>query len=278
MLDYPNWTGLGPTARRERDLIERLLGLADLVTTTTPVLAERLAAHTRAPIRVIRNALDPAWYAADSSDVDPPGDPRILYHGVPVRLRDYEIARPAVDLLAREIPDLRRVWLGAANEPRVVAAVDETRPWVAGLPEFAAALVRARPDVGLAPPRDEPFNRAKSELHWVEYAMAGVPAVVSGFDGPGPFDVVRDGVDGLVARSPEDWLRHLRALAESRDLRAEIGGRALERARAEYSLAARAEEWAEAYRWAAEHPRAALPRAADPPGRSASAPRPGALP
>ena len=281
VLDYPNWTGLGPTARRERDLIERLLGLADLVTTTTPVLAERLAAHTGAPIRVIRNALDPAWYAADSSDADPPGDPRILYHGVPVRLRDYEIARPAVDLLAREIPDLRRVWLGAANEPRVVAAVDETRPWVAGLPEFAAALVRARPDVGLAPLRDEPFNRAKSELHWVEYAMAGVPAVVSGFDGPGPFDVVRDGVDGLVARSPEDWLRHLRALAESRDLRAEIGGRALERARAEYSLAARAEEWAEAYRWAAEHPRAGRGSPAIVPGvevaRDSAAPEPASL-
>ena len=204
------------------------------------------------------------------------GDPRILYHGVPVRLRDYEIARPAVDALAREIPDLRRVWLGAANEPRVVAAVDEARPWVSGLPEFAAALVGARPDVGLAPLRDEPFNRAKSELHWVEYAMAGAPAVVSGFDGPGPYDVVRDGVDGLVARTTEDWLRHLRALAGSRDMRAEIGGRARERVLAEYSLGARVGEWAEAYRWAAEHPGAGHGRRAIVSGVELAPPQPAA--
>jgi glycosyltransferase involved in cell wall biosynthesis len=256
LLSYPDWTGLGPTARRERDLIERLLGLADLVTTTTPVLAERLAARTRAPVRVIRNALDPAWYAAPAADAGeaPPGDPRVLYHGVPVRLRDYEIARPAVDALVREIPALRRVWLGAANEPRVVAAVDEVRPWVDGLPEFAAALVAARPDIGLAPLLDEPFNRAKSELHWIEYAMAGAPAIVSGFDGGGPYDVVRDGVDGLVARTASDWDRHLRALAISPDLRAEIGGRARERALAEYTIEARVGEWADAYREAAAHP------------------------
>jgi glycosyltransferase involved in cell wall biosynthesis len=256
LLDCPDWTGVGPTARRERDLIESLLGLADLVITTTPVLAGRLAGLTRAPVRVVRIALDPAWYAAARPDdpVDAPGDPRVVYYGVPRRLRDYEVARPAVDSVAREVPGLRRVWLGAANEPRVVAAMDEVRPWVRGLPAFAAALVAARPEIGLAPLVDEPFNRAKSELHWLEYSLAGAATIVSGFDDGGPFDVVRDGVDGLVARTQADWLRHLRALAKSRDMRAEIAGRARERVLAEYTAAARVSEWADAYRWAAEHP------------------------
>ena len=255
VLSYPDWTGLGSSARRERDLIERLLGLADLVTTTTPILAERLAAHTRGVVRVIRNAIDPAWYAGavPDSPTDAPGEPRVLYHGVPVRLRDYEVARPAVDAVARDIGGLQRVWLGAENEPRVVAAMDEVRPWVDGLPEFAAALVAARPDIGLAPLADEPFNRAKSELHWLEYSMAGAASIVSGFEGGGPYDVVRDGLDGLVARSPADWERHLRALCASRDLRAELAGRARERVVTEYALADRAVEWAGAYLWAAEH-------------------------
>jgi glycosyltransferase involved in cell wall biosynthesis len=254
LFSYPDWTGLGPTARRERDLIERLLGLADLVTTSTPVLAERLAAHTRAPVRVIRNAIDPAWYPprADGGETAA-GDLRVVYHGVPVRLRDYEIARPAVDVLAAELPGLRRIWLGAANERRVVAAMDEVRPWVDGLPEFAAALVAARPDVGLAPLVDEPFNRAKSELHWLEYSMAGAATIVSGFKGGGPYDPVRDGVDGLIARSPADWQRHLGALVASPGLRADIAGRARERVLAEYSLATRVGEWADAYHWAADH-------------------------
>jgi glycosyltransferase involved in cell wall biosynthesis len=238
----------------ERDLIERMLSLADLVTTTTPVLAERLAPRARAPVRVIRNALDPGWYEAGQPDgpADAPGCPRVVYHGVPLRLRDYEVARPAVDAVAREITTLRRVWLGG-DAPQLAAVVDEVRPWVNGLPDFAAALVAARPDIGLAPLRDTPYDRARSELHWLEYALAGAPTIVSGLHGPGPYDVVRDGVDGLVARSPADWERHLRSLAASPDLRTEIAARARERVLADYTVEIRASEWADAYRWASEH-------------------------
>jgi glycosyltransferase involved in cell wall biosynthesis len=266
VLDYPAWTGFAAAAGRERDLLQRILSIADLVMTATPILADRLAGHTKGRVRVVRNALDPAWYAPDAPDAlgagsggrgavvgFAPGNPRVMYHGVPIRLRDYEVARPAVDALAADVPSLRRVWLGAAEEPLVVAAMDEVRPWVEGLPEFAAALVAARPDIGLAPLLDEPFNRAKSELHWLEYALAGAPTIVSGFDGSGPFDPVRDGVDALVARTPADWDRHLRALAGSPGLRAEIAGRARERVLGEYTVGIRAHELAEIFRWAADH-------------------------
>jgi glycosyltransferase involved in cell wall biosynthesis len=254
VLDYPDWTGFAGAAARERDVVLRILGMADLVTVTTPVLAERLAAHTPAPVRVVRNAVDPAWYAAPESGgvADDRSVVRVVYHGVPVRLRDYEVARPGVEAAARAVPGLRRIWIGAAEEPRVAAVMDEVRPWVDGLAEFGRVLSAARPDVGLAPLLDEPFNRAKSELHWLEYAMAGAPTVVSGLAGGGPFDAVRDGVDGLVAREPGDWRRHVRSLAASPDLRTEIAGRARERVLAGYTVAGRADEWAEAFRWAAD--------------------------
>jgi glycosyltransferase involved in cell wall biosynthesis len=252
VLDYPSWTGLGLAAKRERDLVLRVLALADVVTVATPVLAGRLGPHTNGQVRVLRNALDPAWYAGGPE----PGlndDLRVVYHGVPRRLRDYEVARPAVDRVARSRPDLRRIWLGAAAQSSVTEFVDEVRPWVNGLAAFGAALVAARPDVGLAPLLDEPFNRAKSELHWLEYSMAGAPTVATAFGGPGPYDVIRDGEDGLLAYSTRDWQRHLRRLARSPGLRSELAGNARERVRADYSLAARATEWVEAYRWAAAH-------------------------
>ncbi len=238
----------------ERDLVERILRLADLVTTTTPVLAERLAPHTSAPVRVVRNAVDPGWYEAGRPDgpAEAPGDPRVIYHGAAVRLRDYEVARPAVDAVARATSTLRRVWLGA-DAAQLSGVVDEVRPWVRGLPAFGAALVAARPDIGLAPLRDTTYNRARSELHWLEYALAGAATIVSGLAGTGPYDVVRDGVDGLVARSGTDWERQLRSLANSPGLRSEMAARARERVLAEYTVAARAPEWADAYRWAAEH-------------------------
>jgi glycosyltransferase involved in cell wall biosynthesis len=247
----------------ERDLVERILRLADLVTTSTPVLAERMSSRARVPVRVLRNALDPSWYEAGRPDGPDkaPGNPRVVYHGASARLRDYELARTAVDAVAREIPSLRRVWLGG-DVARLGDVVDEVRPWVSGLPAFAASLVAARPDIGLAPLTDSPYNRARSELHWLEYALAGAPTIVSGFAGPNPYDVVRDGVDALVARSPADWERHLRSLAASEDLRATLAGRARERVMAEYTVADRAAEWADAYRWAAAHAGVAQPRTA----------------
>jgi glycosyltransferase involved in cell wall biosynthesis len=252
ILDYPDWTGLGAAARRERDLALRILSIADVVTAATPVLADRLRPHARGDLRIVRNAVDPAWYSG-TPEAGLRGDPRVVYHGVPVRLRDYEVARPAVDELAHGHHGLRRVWIGAAHEPRVVACVDEARPWVDGLAPFGAALVAARPDIGLAPLLDEPFNRAKSELHWLEYSMAGAPTVATAFDGPGPYDVIRDGEDGLLARGAADWARQLRRLAGSAWLRSEIAGRARQRVLADYTIETRAAEWADTYRWAATH-------------------------
>jgi glycosyltransferase involved in cell wall biosynthesis len=131
--------------------------------------------------------------------------------------------------------------------------VDEVRPWVDGLAEFGAALVSARPDIGLAPLLDEPFNRAKSELHWLEYAMAGAPTIATAFSGSGPYDVIKDGMDGLLARTAADWGRHLRILAGSREMRLEIAGNARARVLAEYSLSVRTAEWVDAYQWSAAH-------------------------
>jgi hypothetical protein len=253
----------------ERDLVTRILGLVSLVTTATPVLAARLGRLTKAPIRVIRNALDPAWYvASDRPDrpagggeeragrpgVEVPGPGlRVVYHGSAARLPDYELARPAVDELAARIPGLRRIWLGSADD-RVKGIVDDARPWIAGVRGFATGLATVRPDIGLAPLRDTPYDRARSELHWLEYSLAGAATVASGFDGPGPYDSIRDGVDGLLARSESEWRRSLGLLASSPGAREEIAGRARERTLAEYSAAARAQEWADAYRWAAGHP------------------------
>jgi glycosyltransferase involved in cell wall biosynthesis len=252
VLGYPAWTGVGVAAARERDLTLRVLSLADVVTAATPVLAERLRQHTRGEVRVIRNAVDPAWYAG-TAEPGLVGATRVAYHGVPVRLRDYQVARSAVDAVAASVPGVRRVWLGAAHEPRVAACVDEVRPWVDGLAEFGAALVSAGPDIGLAPLLDEPFNRAKSELHWLEYAMAGAATIATAFSGPGPYDVIRDGADGLLARSHADWEDHLRSLVASPALRQELAGRAHERVMSDYTLATRAIEWSDAYRWAARH-------------------------
>jgi glycosyltransferase involved in cell wall biosynthesis len=251
VLSTPAWTGNATVAGLESDLVRGMLDRADLVTVSTPPL-ERMALRHHGRVRMIRNAVEPGWYP-DAADVpEREGGPRLLFYGVPLRLRDYAVCREAVDATVRATPGARRVWMGG-DDPAVRSAVDEVFGYVPGAPAFARALVEARPDVGLAPIADEPFNRARSELIWLEYAMAGAPTIASRLMGGGPYDVIRDGVDGLLARNREEWRAALRSLASSPARRADIAGRARERVLAQYSAADRAVEWAQAYRWAAEH-------------------------
>ncbi len=76
-------------------------------------------------------------------------------------------------------------------------------------------------DIGLAPLRDNKFNRAKSNLRWLEYAALGIPCVASNV---GHFkETVRDGVDCLLANSPEQFVTQIQKLIDDSKLRKSIG-------------------------------------------------------
>ncbi len=256
LLRIPTWNGQRRMLRPERDLVEGMLRRADLVTVSTPTLAERVRPYSPR-VRVIRNALDPGWYAAATPDPDLRGQPRVLHYGNLARLRYYEVCRASVEAVKERHPDLWRVWLGAPDSAehraRIAAVADEVRDYVVGVPDFARALVRARPEVGLAPLLGDDFDRAKSELHWLEYSLAGAVTVATRTMVGGPYSVIRNGVDGFLVKGKAEWFETLLRLARSPELRAEVAGRARERVLAEYDARRRAAEWADAFRWAAEH-------------------------
>ena len=77
----------------------------------------------------------------------------------------------------------------------------------------------SRVDINLAPLVDSVFNRAKSEIKWMEAALVKVPTVASHI---GAFsDMVIDGETGLLANDGE-WKEKLESLILSSDLRQEL--------------------------------------------------------
>ena len=77
----------------------------------------------------------------------------------------------------------------------------------------------SRVDINLAPLVDSVFNRAKSEIKWMEAALVKVPTVASHI---GAFsDMVKDGETGLLAKDGE-WKEKLERLILSPDLRQEL--------------------------------------------------------
>jgi Glycosyl transferases group 1/Glycosyl transferase family 2 len=247
LLSTEPWVGFYGRLQGDMDLVQRLARLADLVTVTTPTLAGKML-HINSAVRVIRNAVAPEWYEAPSADPRPLS---FLYYGVASRLHDYAICRDAVDITA-SATGAPRIWLGS-DVPEVRAVVDQALPYEASVRGFINRLVETRPAIGLAPVGHDPYSRSRSELHWLEYSLAGAATVASRIMGGGPFDVIRDGVDGLLARNKAEWREQLRKLAGSPTLREDLAGRARERVLAEYDVRDRAVEWADAFRWAAEH-------------------------
>ena len=243
------WLGFYRRIQGDLDLIERFARRADLITVTTPTLAAAMTGLNSA-VRVIRNAVMPEWYQVP----EPQTEPRplsFLYYGVGSRYREYAICQDAVDEAARANGG-RRIWLGS-DEPDIRQIVDEAHPYVPEVRGFARQLVAARPAIGLAPVGQDDFSRGHSELHWLEYSLAGAATVASRTMGGGPYSVIRDGFDGLMARNKTQWREQLSKLAASRTMREELAGRARERVLAEYDVRQRVVEWADAFRWAADH-------------------------
>lgn len=88
-------------------------------------------------------------------------------------------------------------------------------------------------DIGLAPLADNLFNRGKSNLRWMEYAIQKIPTIVSPVEA---YSCVRDGVDALVAKEPSDWFDAMEKLILDKELRIKMGTTAYERIKSEYNI------------------------------------------
>lgn len=120
----------------------------------------------------------------------------------------------------------------------------EAIPWIP-LKDWPRDYQNLGLDIGLAPLADNLFNRAKSNLRWMEYSVQGVPSVVSPVEA---YKCVRDGVDGFFATEHEEWVEKIEALILDADLRKKVGITAMERINEEYNIDTNIPQWMKVYR------------------------------
>jgi hypothetical protein len=147
---------------------------------------------------------------------------------------------------------VERVFIGAdpGTKNVVLSLSDEVHEHINGIAAFSRFLANVGGDIGIAPLGGDDFDKCKSELHWLEYALTDMAFIGERYSNGGPYSVVRDGVDGLLVRGRQGWYDAVGKLAKSRDLREQLAGAAKERVLAEYDYRTRAREWADAFRWA----------------------------
>lgn len=257
------WNGYYPDVLREQDLITQMVRRADVVTVSTPTIADyyrRFNPRTR----VIRNAIQPDIYTPTKKPYTPKGmagRSRVLYYGSDVRIRDYQGeyvfrdhkwlgggAKSAVDSMRDKV---YTQFVGYDGHPVVKREFDRVIPTVKGIELFGHTLANTYPEIGLAPLAGDDFDQNKSELHALEYSMVGAATIGQRFMHSGPYqDTFTDGVNILLAKGHQEWIDGLKKLVRNPGLREDIAGAAKEFTLANYDYRKRATEWAEAFRWA----------------------------
>ena len=92
-------------------------------------------------------------------------------------------------------------------------------------------------DIGVLPHQSEgEWNRGKSSFKILEYMACGV-ATVSSLFGEMPH-IIRDGIDGYLASTEDEWVEKLEKLLADHELRARMGKAGQERVREGYCFGA----------------------------------------
>ncbi|MCG2808397.1 MAG: glycosyltransferase family 4 protein [Coriobacteriia bacterium] len=207
------------TAERLGEM-NRIVRECSVVTVSTEELAQ-VVRPMNANVRVLRNMLPDEHWPAERK-LPNSGDDLVLgWAGSPSHVADMRIILPVMKQLLDEYPRLTVRLAGAPEQwsdphPRI-----ELVPWVK-VEEYASVLQGF--DIGVAPVQDTRFNRCKSDLKFVEYSIVGIPTVASQVQSY--IGSIKPGVNGYLARNTKDWLKHLRRLIESPDLREQIASEA----------------------------------------------------
>lgn len=198
-------------ARRTMRTLDKLAHRFSAITVPTRTLASAFK-RRNSRIVVTPNRLDTTLWA--------PSEPRqeetpvqILYAGAPTHSADLEILQTPLARLLDKYGEAVELTLFGCSSPFLEQLPGmRLMPQAENYAEYVEAMNDLSFDIGLAPLEDNPFNRAKSHVKWMEYAVRGIAGVFS--DLP-PYACVRHGRTGLLANSPRAWLDCLKTLIEN---------------------------------------------------------------
>ncbi len=210
-------------ALKSPDKAAALCRLAHGVTVGNETLAVFARQHA-ARVTVIPSSIDTDLYRPP--DRAPNRRPVVGWTGSLTTLRYLEELLPALRRL-RQTCDFELRVIG--GEVRADGLDVSCLPWRAQTEVADLATL----DVGLMPLADDPWSRGKCGMKALQYMGLAIPAVVSPVGAN--TEIVRDGVNGFWAKSPEEWVDRLALLLRDSGLRKRLGQAARQTVEQEYS-------------------------------------------
>lgn len=198
---------------------------ADLLTFSTPALAEHARQFTDRPTYLRRNYAD-ADTLSDGAAAQRRAQERaetrrtsgqddlfrlVFASGSQGHEADFALIRDVVTDFVTADPGRRLTILGHFDKDHLPEALAGQTEHIAFAPYEDYLTHLAEADLALMPLCDDLFNRCKSAVRVIDAASVGLPAVVSPVGDQ--VALIDEGQTGFVAHTPADWMRAFEALA-----------------------------------------------------------------
>lgn len=154
---------------------------------------------------------------------------------------DLKMVMPALKYILKKNPNVELDLCGGVEEKHInwLFGKDEdylTRvylsPATGGYDTYPDLLASKDWHIGIAPLIDDEFNRGKSHIKWMEYAMIKLPCIASKvypyFQDIQGKKVIEHEKTGYLAENKQDWIKYLQLLIDNEEKRREIGENAYE--------------------------------------------------
>jgi tetratricopeptide (TPR) repeat protein len=227
--------------RATQDELRQALAAADLVQTSTPVLAERWRRWAR------RVVVFPNQLTQVPPLPEPPSRPLTVgWAGSVGHYADWYETAPRLERWFEAHPGVRLEVMTGEEARDFIRLPPERYRFTPGgsLADYFAFL--ARLDIGLAPLLPTPFNRGRSDVKYLEYAAHGVAGIYADLE---PYrDSIRHGETGLLFKTGDELLGCLDRFVSDAALRMHIRAQAHDFVRRHRLLSDHVGERLEVYR------------------------------
>jgi len=232
-------------ASNRRNSIIHTIKKCDGVTVSSQRLATLLRQYVDIPIVVIPNYIDIRWFrkVIKAGERKIPGMTIGWAGGIRPDSDVLEMAE-AWARIAQRFPDVKFVVQGhhaSAIYERVPVNRIVPLDWMP-IDYYPMGLINI--DIGCCPLADNPFNRCKTPIKAMEYAVAGAAVVGS----PTLYSqIIDDGINGYIARTADEWESALAELVSNYEKRRAMHRALFAKVKKYHSLEANAWRWVQAW-------------------------------
>ncbi|MFL5664668.1 MAG: glycosyltransferase [Ktedonobacteraceae bacterium] len=248
LIDIDDWLLEQPDAynarqwagtRTSQETMRTALCAADAITTPTSAIAAHCA-DLGVQAHVVPNAVNCQQFARRPRHAAEPTT--IAFCGTMAHRDDTSLIAPGLLQALQKAPGRVRVIAMGCPIPELEGLAGYRHVAAVAATDYPRVLSDLGVDIGLAPLHDTPFNRAKSDIKYLEYSATGAATIASPL---APYEASVHEDRGMLVRdnTPDAWSAAIGRLVDDPPLQQRLARNAYEWVRGERSIEATAHTW-----------------------------------